>query len=224
MRRIGGFFGRSAFGPLSEQMMKVKETVEEVPRLINALFAGNQKEAADAAVTIDRLEGQTDDVKDEIRANLSHSLFSSVERNEVLTLVKLLDGIADNCQRLAKRITLRKTPFPDVLRRPVRSLVEQVVKCIHTLERAVVMMRDLEEQGLDRSAIGEVDEMLRSVAYVEYQADEAEHDALEALFSHEKELDPVSTIFLMELISALGSVADQAENSADGFRRLIGSR
>lgn len=224
MRRIGGMFGRSASGPLAEQASKVRETVEELPGLIEAFMEGDRDTIRKAADRVDRLEAQTDDVKDEIRANLSGSVFSSVERSEVLVLVKLMDAIADSCQLLAKRITMRDTPFIEPMRKPVDDLVQHVVKSVYKLSQAVMMMRDMEEQGISRADLEKLDEAFHEVAYEEYLADQDEHASLEALFENEDQIDPVSVIFLMDTIGQLGHVADQAENASDGFRRLVSSR
>lgn len=223
MRQIGGFLGRSAFGPLAEQMLKARETVEELPGLLRAFAAGQRQVALEVAARIDTLEGQTDDVKDEIRTNLSRSFFSSVERSEVLLLVKLLDSIADDCQRLAKSIAIRDTPFPSLLNKPVEALVAQVIKAVEALTRSVLLLRHSEARSAPRSELARAEETLRQVAYEEYLADQAEHDALKTLFDNEKGQDAVSVIFLMQIIRQIGAVADAAQNSADGFRRLIGS-
>ncbi|HHN46065.1 MAG TPA: DUF47 domain-containing protein [Planctomycetes bacterium] len=224
MGKIGGFFGRSALGPLNEQMIKVRETVEELPGLFDAVFAADAQALCASAAAIDRLEGQTDDIKDEIRNNLSRSFFSSVERSDVLSLVKVLDTIADRCSDLAKFAALRPTRIPEHLQPRIREIEQTVVKCVKSLAAAMGAIRELEERQALKHETPRIEEMLRSVALNEHLADRAEQAALEALFTCEKELDPVSVIFTLRLIEATGRVANAAENVSDGLRHLFCTR
>ncbi|MBN1809389.1 MAG: DUF47 family protein [Planctomycetes bacterium] len=224
MRQIGGFFGRSALGPLSEQMVKVRETVDELPGLFQAIFDAKRRHLQAVADTINRLEGQTDDIKDEIRGNLSRSFFSSVERSEILLLVKLLDAIADRCQDLAKFAATRPTVIPEYLQARMKSLMDAVVKSVHSLADAIAVIRELEEHQHVRQESARIEELLRQVALDEYNADQCQQDAIEDLFAHEDDIDAVSVFFILRLIEASGRVADDAENASDGFRRLFCTR
>ena len=94
MRRIGGLLGRSPFGPLYEQMVKVTGAVEELPRLAGSLARGDGDAASEAVERIRRIEREADDVKSAIRDHLSNSMFTSVDRAETLHLVSCIDSIA----------------------------------------------------------------------------------------------------------------------------------
>jgi len=222
--KIGGFFGRSALGPLAEQMIKARETVDQLPALFEAMFKGDRDKLRAVVSEIDKLEGQTDDIKDEIRGQLSRSMFSSVERGDILALTKVLDTVSDRCNELAKFVSLRPTAVPAILQPKIKDLVDIIVKTVDSLDFAIDTMHELEEKQALKHDMPRVEEMLRQVAVDEHSADRCEAQALVQLFEHEKEIDPVSVIFLLRIIEATGRVADAAENVSDGFRRLFCTR
>lgn len=224
MRKIGGLLGRSPFGPIHEQMAKVCDCTRMLPELVAAFAAGDGDRAHRAIVAIDKLEGEADDVKAEIRSHLSGSFFGSTERADMLLLVNRIDSIADECQEVAKLIDLRRTQVAEVLVADLEALTAKVVETACTLERATGMLKQILESSFARREVTKVVELIERVNRAEFEADVLERETLKKLFVIERDLDPTSVIFLMRIVQTVGRVADQAENVSDGIRVMVEKR
>ncbi len=224
MRKIGGLLGRSPFGPIHEQMTKVCECVTMLPELVGAFASGDDARAHRAILAVDRLEGEADDVKAEIRSQLSASFFGSTERADMLLLVNRVDAIADECQEVAKLVDLRRTSVDEDLGPDLKALTAKVVETVRTLERATSLFKQILESSFARREVAKVIELIERVNRQEFEADVLEKGTLQKLFSLEGRLDPVSVIFLMRIVQCVGRVADQAENASDGIRIMVEKR
>lgn len=225
MKTIGGLFGRSPYGPVHEMMLKVRQCVEEAPGLLAAFAAGDWRALSAAAKRIDALEGQADDIKREIRAHLSTSLFSSVERSEILGLVHSLDEIADAAQDAGKLLVMRRTALPPELAAGVKDLGAREVQAAARLAGVTGRLAGAETAagggGVDvRELLAE----LEAVARLEFECDEIQQELLKKLLAQESRLGALDIFFLMNIIRELGKIADETENSADGLAQVLGSR
>ena len=224
MRKIGGLLGRSPFGPIHEQMAKVCECAGVLPDLVGAFASGDGKGAHKAILAIDKLEGEADDVKAEIRRQLSASFFGSAERADMLLLVNRVDAIADECQEVAKLIDLRETRVVEELIPDLKALTTKVVETTRTLERATAMLKRILESSFGRHEVVKVIELIERVNREEFEADVLEKAVLKTLFLLEERLDPTSVLFVMRIVQSIGRVADQAENVSDGVRLMVEKR
>ena len=221
MRTIGGLFGRSAFGPLHEQVLKVLDCTKAVWRLVDAHAAGDWDRVAAVAAELYRLESEADDIKEEIRRSLSDSLFSSVERGEVLFLVKHVDRVADLSEEAAKFLELRRTEVPAELTEGYRALGRKVCECAEVLSQVTGELVKMESDPAGRRRKDEVDLLLRRVHGLEHETDVMQHELLKRLFTLEDRLEPMSVVMLLRIIERLAFIADQAENDADVIARMV---
>ena len=224
MRRIGGLLGRSPFGPLYEQMVKVTGSVEELPRLVRALARGDEEGVARSAGRIRRIEREADDVKSDIRDRLSNSMFTSVERAETLHLVSCIDSIADDALKVAKLVAVRKTPVPEALSQDLAALAERAREAAQGLVDVLGMLRDLMEGDASRAEGAKVLERIASLQRLDSAVEDAEVEVLRALFAKEKDLGSVDVMILMHVVGQVADTARQAENVADAIRRIVLNR
>ena len=223
-RRIGGFFGRSAFGPLREHLLKGWDCVELIEPLLGAYVAGDPEGTAQLAARMNELEGEADRIKFEIRSSLSDSVFASTVRADVLALTRVQDRIPDTCEHVATLLTLRETKVPA----PLDELLLGVGRAAREVVRLLVALADkllaLDQEVPNKKQIGEIFEAIEQVHVAEHNADIAEQTALKELFRSEKSLEPVGVLFLYDIIRQLGQVADEAENTVDFVRQLVARR
>lgn len=224
MRKIGGLLGRSPFGPIHEQMTKVCECVKVLKDLIEAFASGDGGGEHKAILAIDKLEGEADDVKAEMRSRLSASFFGSAERADMLLLVNRIDAVADECQEVGKLIDLRETSVDEELAPDIEALTSKVVETVCTLARATGLLKQILESSFASREVAKVIELIERVNREEFEADVLEKGALKKLFSLEGKLDPTTVMFLMRIIQSIGRVADQAENASDGIRLMVDKR
>jgi predicted phosphate transport protein (TIGR00153 family) len=224
VRRIGGLLGRSPYGPLYEQIAKVSSCVREVPGLLVAMGAGSRAEVQAIAAHIHRLEHEADEVKSEIRAHLSNSLFNSVERSEVLMLITMIDSLADDAENVSKLVTIRATAIPaDIVDQFVR-LGEGANEAATRIAAIIGMMRDLVEQASIRVEAGRLLEAIADFGQYSCDVEEMELAFLRALFAREDQVGPIDILFLMKISAQVSAIARSAENVAETVRRMVLNR
>jgi len=221
LRRIGGMLGRKPFGPIYEHTAKVMDCLEQVLPLVRAFVAGNGEEVSSRARLIIQLEGEADWIKNEIRRNLSSGLFRAAERSEILNLLQRQDRISDSCERLAKLLDVRHTPFPESLS---QEFLEHAHRAVETGTTLADLMQGLQETSSitpSRKAISAIEAKVVQVHRGEHEADVLHSRFLKKLFSIEKQLDPVTVILLMDMAQGLDEIANEAENTADCVIRMV---
>jgi predicted phosphate transport protein (TIGR00153 family) len=80
---------------MQEHMVRALETARAIEPLIEHVIGGDQAQVASSAKRVSVLEGQADEVKNEIRDHLPKSLFMPVDRGDLLNHLKAQDSIAD---------------------------------------------------------------------------------------------------------------------------------
>jgi len=221
MKTIGGALGRSPFGPLHEHMMKVNDCVKMLKPLIEHFLKGDCKKVADRSRRISKLEHEADMIKGVIKKSLSRSLFVSVERADILASLKEQDGIADSCEDVAKLLEMRKTEVPQALRERFLKLTDKVVEAVEAVRDVTKELKNLVESSATKSKLEGISKSLKLAARREWEADEIQLDLAKKLFEVERELDPLSVFFLINISKEVGAIADHAENTADCLSRII---
>lgn len=220
MRRIGGIFGTSPFGPMHEHILKVLDCLAALSPLVAAAADGDSEGVKRAAADIRRLEEEADAIKKAIRLRFTTSVLSAVTRSEVWALVKAQDDIADQCDGLAFDLAVRRTRFPDFLTDDARAFVGTLSAAIDPLSE---ISRILDESGAritarEREAIGPLIDKVERVAAGSL---DVEKRFLSRLFEREKEAAVLDVVFLTRFAEGAQKVAGKIENVADILTRII---
>jgi len=224
VRKIGGLFGRSAFGPLYEHMAQVVKTTRLLRRLARKAVAGDQEQVRAMACTIDEEEAVADEIKEEIRRQLSDSIFTTVERSDTLLLLGLQDDVADNANDTAKLLSVRQTALPESLHAVFLDFTEAVVGTTEALLARTEALHRLLEGTPDRARLQKQAERLREVREAQFRCGQQHRRFLEQLFAVEGEMDAVTVVILMHIANRLNSVARSAENTAECLERMVAQR
>jgi hypothetical protein len=221
MSIISKLFGKSPFEPLYQHMLKVKECVDLVGPLIDALLAGDRKKLEETAEKIFKAEHDSDLVKKEIRNNLPKGIFLPVDRGDILSFLKEQDKIADSAEDLAVLVTLRKMKVPKELKKELKDLVDKVLLTGETAMAVSSEIKILAETSFGGSEAQKVMDIVEQLKIEEHEADKAQMKLAKKLFSIEKKLDPVSVVMWMQIFRELGMLANHAENVGDRLRMML---
>jgi len=223
-RKIGGPFGRSAFGPLYEHMVQVVKTTRLLREVARKFVAGDHPGVRSLAKRIDKEEGIADEVKEEIRRQLSHSIFSAVERSDTLLLLGLQDDVADHANDTAKLLSVRETPLSECLHTSFVDFTQAVVHTTEVLLAHTQALHQLVESAHGRAELHQQLEQLGQFREAQFRASQEHRRFLEGLFTAEGEMDPVTVVILMHIANRLELVAQAAENTAECLERMIAQR
>ncbi|MCD6405358.1 MAG: DUF47 family protein [Planctomycetes bacterium] len=220
MRRIGGLFGRSPFGPMHEHLLKVLDCLGMVGPLVEAACRGDAVALRKTASDLARIERQADRLKKAIRTQLTTSVFASVSRSEIMALVKAQDDVADQCERIAYELSIRRTDFPAFLAKNANALAAVLVQAAGPLGRA---SRILDKSGghLGKGQAQEVGTFIEEIRTTLVEAESVRDRFLKKLFRHESEVEVLDAVFLMKFADRCDKAAGKVENVADILTRLI---
>ena len=202
-------------------MVKVKECVDLVGPLMEALLKGDQDKVKTIAKRIFKAEHDADLVKKEIRGHLPKSIFLPVSRGDILRFLKEQDNIADSAEDLAALLILRKMTVPEELKAELKDFVEKVLE---TYEMAMTISSEIKilaETSFGGAEAHKVMDMIEELKEEEFEADKAQMRAAKKMFSLEKKLDPVSVMMWTNIFKELGTLANHAENAGDQMRLML---
>lgn len=223
MSIISKLFGKSPFEPLYQHMVKVKECVDLVRPLMDAVLQGETKKVKEIAKKIFKAEHYADMVKKDIRSHLPKSIFLPVARGDLLRFLKEQDHIADSAEDLAVLLILRKTMVPEEMKEDLKDFVNKVLE---TYEMAMIVSSEIKilaETSFGGAEAHKVTELIEQVKVKEWEADKAQMNTAKKLFSIEEKLDPVSVVMWMNILKELGTLANHAENAGDQMRVMLHS-
>ena len=190
------------------------DCVERLPLYFAEAQANRWGRASDVREEICRFEGLADELKQDVRGNLPRGLWMSVSRGDLLELVRVQDKMANGVKEVSGISLGRQLAFPAAMTSEVADFIDVVVQVSRVVVKIIGATREL-----SRSAFGtrQTNVILDFVSQVE--ADERRSDEMQAalrarLKEHEAELSAVDAIFLYQLLSAIGDIADNAEKVA----------
>lgn len=190
------------------------DCVERLPLYFAEAQASRWGRANDIREEICRLEGLADELKQDVRSNLPRGLWMSVSRADLLELVRVQDKMANGVKEVSGISLGRRLAFPRALTDDVNEFINEVVSVSRAVVKVISATREL-----SRSAFGsrQTNAILAFVAQIE--SGERRSDDIQATLrakvrEHEHELSPVDAIFLYQLLSAIGDIADNAEKVA----------
>lgn len=221
MSIISKLFGKSPFEPLYQHMVKVKECVDLVRPLMDALLQGETKKVKEIAKKIFKAEHYADMVKKDIRSQLPKSIFLPVARGDLLRFLKEQDHIADSAEDLAVLLILRKTTVPEEMKEDLKDFVDKVLE---TYEMAMIVSSEIKllaETSFGGAEAHKVTELIEQIKVKEWEADKAQMKTAKKLYSIEEKLDPVSVVMWMNILKELGTLANHAENAGDQMRMML---
>jgi predicted phosphate transport protein (TIGR00153 family) len=217
---IGNLFGRSPVRPMQEHMNAAVACVRVVQPLVEAMVAGDHAAVARHRATIDDLEHEADDIKNDIRSHMPRRFMMAMERRDMLEILDCQDSIADTAQDIAELAELRGMQVPAPMAEPLLTLVRSVIAACEQGQRVISQLDELVETGFGAREVARVEEMIGELNRVESETDEHARTVLSVLFSMEDELG-VGTYFWYRIVIWTADLADYAERVGNRIRLLI---
>lgn len=212
---LAGLLRKSPFKPIQEHMRIVFSCVMLLPALFDALYRKNQKEVAEIASEISKLETEADKIKSHYRHNMPKTLLLPVDRKDLLSLIHEQDSISDGVEKISQIMTNRYMTVPDAIKAGLDELLEGTMEISAQAKTMIEELDELMHVGFAGREHDKVSKMIDGVRKSEHNIDKILKKVNRTLFSIEKDLDPVSVMFWYKIIEELGNLSDHAENMAD---------
>ena len=221
VRSFFGLFGDSPFPYLTEMAHKVRECVDEVPKLFDAFLDGDYDRVLSLAEKISDLEHEVDVVKTRIRDSMPKSRFMPVDRRDMLEVLATLDAVADAAEDVAELFSLREMEPHEELIDPLKSLVRRVDRAVDQAVAVVEALEVVAEMGFTGKEADRVMEMIDELNRLEHKADLAQDEVTRQLFAIEDEIKPASLCMWCKIFNELGDIANSAERMGNRLRLFL---
>ena len=208
---LNDVFGSSPLGHIERHAQACLDCVKQLSAYFEAAQAGDWKKAEKVQAEIVRLEGIADDIKMEVRMNLPRGLWMSVSRADLLDLVRIQDKMANETKDIAGLSLGRELAFPKKLDKSLSKYIETVIQAAEKAVEVVVATRDLSKSAFGARQVKVIASKCAAVEKIERRSDKSQLKIRAKLRSHEEKTSPIDAMFLYQLLSQIGEVADHAE-------------
>ena len=187
------------------------DCVTKLMAYFEAAQAGDWNKAEKLQLEISRLEGIADEIKMDVRKNLPRGLWMSVSRTDLLELVRVQDKMANETKDIAGLSLGRNLAFPRKLEKSLFKFIETVIEASAKAVEVVSATRDLSRTAFGARQAKAIVSKCALVEKIERRSDELQSKLRAKLKAHEEDISPVDAIFLYQLLSNIGEIADHAE-------------
>ena len=214
-------FGKSPFKPMKKHMSIANECVMHMPSAFEAFFNRDKETLKDIKHSIVQLEDDADKILEEMQSRLPKSMFLPVDRRDLLDVLEMQEAIADRTEDIIGLMLDLPMDVPEGMQKPIMRLVNSVTEAVHGGHEIVKAFEDLVETGFKGPHVEKTQGMIHDVVKIETAADSITIEISHALFAHAKDMDPVSVVFLYQLIGWVDDLADYSEKLAIRARLLL---
>lgn len=214
-------FGTSPVRPLEKHMEIAYRCAKQLRPFFEAVIGNDWDKALAVRAEIEALEHEADDVKKEIRFNMPKSLFMPVPREDLLELLLVQDKIANRTRDVSGVIIGRRMQIPEPIAAKFADFVDRNVDATKQARKSVRELDELFTAGFRGAEVALVTDMIEKLDRIETDTDDKQTILRSALFDIEKSLDPIDAIFLYDVISLTGEIADMAERVGRRLELLL---
>ena len=183
MSTIGKLFGSSPFRPLQRHMEQVAKCVGKMSESLEAVEHGDWEDAERLANETSHFEHQADEIKDDIRNQISRRFFMPMRGSQVLEILGIQDNLADTAEDVSVLLTIRRFAVPEMVVEDLSTFRELNVTAFRLASGIISNLDELFESGFGGAEAEKIRSMVRDVAYTEHQVDVIQRKLLKGIFT-----------------------------------------
>ena len=220
-RTIFDLFAKSPFGPLQDHMRKVMDCVSLIPDLYRALEEEDEINFKRLVEEIKEAEHEADKIKNEIRGDLPKTVFTPVDRDDLLEVLSLQDSVSDYAEDVAVLLSMKTLPFPATMRNEFWKFLEQVMVTVNHYAKINEELDELMEASFGGAEAGKVEEMINQLGREEHETDRLQYELVRKLLTMEDKIGTLNVIMWMKVFEATGNLANRAEKVGNRLRLFL---
>jgi len=218
---LANIFGSSPVKPLEEHVGLAYQCAKQLKPFFAAAISGDWDAAFAARDAIERLEHEADDLKKTIRLHLPKSLFMPVPREDLLALLLVQDKIANRTKDVSGIVVGRKIQIPAPIAEQFLDFVDRNIDAAKQARKSVRELDELFTVGFRGAEVALVTGLIEELDRIETDTDDKQASLRASLFKIEDTLEPVTAIFLYQVIELTGEIADMAERVGRRLELLL---
>jgi hypothetical protein len=218
---LANIFGSSPVQPLERHIEIAFRCAKKLKPFFTAVVDNDWDKANEIRADIEALEHEADNLKKEIRLHMPKSLFMPVPREDLLELLLVQDKIANRTKDVSGVIIGRKMQIPEQIAEKFMEFVNRNIDAAKQARKSVRELDELFTAGFRGAEVTLVSELIEELDRIETHTDEQQTVLRTALFEIEKTMNPIDAMFLYEVISLTGEIADMAERVGRRLELLL---
>ncbi len=195
------------FFPLFESA--TSNVVKMAELMLETVSTKDDERRAELVKEIDKLEHVGDQLSHSIFTELSSNFITPFDREDIHALTSAIDDVADYIHGTSNRIMMYKMT---IFGESIVKLSELVLYSAQELDKAVKELKNIK-------SLRNITDALVRINSIENQADYVFDKAVADLFEFEK--DALTVIKYKEILSALETATDKAEDAANVIESII---
>lgn len=201
---------------------KVKECAWAFQQAIECYFSPSCEKFGEYLREIDRLESEADQIKYEVRANISKRSKMRVDKFQLFMYIGEQDKVLDCVEDCLNWISYRPEQLlPEQLKNEFFDLVDAVIVPIEELSTMVAEAKKyFDDYNYSERQRTIVKDIINNLHKSEHEADKLEDMLTFNIFTKEQ-TNPIEAFHMVELVRRIGAIADHAENTGDMMRAMI---
>ncbi len=196
---------------MKEHLGKVEECLGLFEKTIRIYLDGKLEEADRGSYSVHKKEHEADDCRRKILAKLAEGAFLPFFREDFISIVELVDKIANRAKTVTQTMILEAPKVPEEMEGEVESLTKTVVSTLEPL------MKIFDQASLNLESTAK---LIEEISIREQEADAIEFKLLKKIF-REVDIPTADRIILASFIRTISEVADAVENVGDRIQILI---
>jgi uncharacterized protein len=158
--------------------------------------------------TIDDLEAEIEDITHKTHLELSRNFITPFDREDIHSLIKAIDNVADNMHGAASRMRLYQV---EKITKSIRKLTEINLEACQLIKAAIIELKDTTNHK-------NIIEICKRISKLESKADSVFDKAVADIF--ENETDAKNIIKYKEVLSALEMATDKCKSVANVMEQI----
>lgn len=220
-RTIFDLFAKSPFGPLQDHLAKIMDCVRLIPDLFRAIEKDDEEQIRIITEKVEKAEFEADQIKNQIRSDLPSTIFTPVDRTDLLDILRFQDRISDVAEDVAVLYRMKKLPFPESIRELFWKFLDQVMVTVEQYAKINGELDELVEASFGGAEAGKMVEMISVLSELEHEADLRQADLLQKLLTLEEELGALNIVLWMRIFQCVGDIANGAEKVGNRLRLFL---
>jgi len=205
---------REIEGLVFEHLDRVDESLGFFIQSLNAYVQDGDKEKADAmALETHKSEGQADDVRRRVEAQLLAGALMPASRRDILQLVEQVDRLANAAENALDHLLLQRIVVPDSMQSPILEITAKTEIIFSHVKSAIGNLFKTMEKALEHTA---------AIERIEGEIDHIERTTLKHVF--EQDLDLAHKMQLSNFIRSIVELSDRAEDLSDHIELMVAQK
>ena len=194
------------------QMTVALDTVNDLESALRAALAGDKESSRTTIERLFQVEEEIDDLRRTVFEELTRGNLSTRDREDIMNLVKNLDGMADHVKDSARNVlVLLDAVVPEEVWRAFLDMSSGIVRTAAVLRES---LRSLGEDNARARAMSE------SVENEENKVDKKQLQIKALLLQYGEDINPAVLIILKDLLDSMEEAADRCADTGDYIRVL----